>query len=299
MIDVEDIDRFRVLPGVTLRLKKHDPGWENNEALKELGAHKVKKWAREVLDQHIRELAEQQELLWASGIYAVLVVLQGMDTSGKDGVIKHVMSGLNPQGCEVHSFKKPSEEELAHTFLWREMNALPRRGRVGIFNRSYYEEVLAVRVHPELLRAENLPPGRRGKAFWKKRFDDINRFERHLVRNGTLVLKFFLHISKEEQKRRLLDRLTRPEKRWKFSAADLAERAFWDRYTTAYEKAISATSTKWAPWYVIPSDHKWVARVVVAEILIRSIRCLHPSFPEMTDEQQRALTAAEEQLKRE
>jgi polyphosphate kinase 2 (PPK2 family) len=179
------------------------------------------------------------------------------------------------------------------------MKALPRRGTVGIFNRSHHEEVVTARVHPELLRTENLPPGRRGKSFWKKRFDDINRFERHLYRNGTLVLKFFLHISKAEQKRRLLDHLTRPEKWWKFSASDLAERAFWDRYMMAYESALSATSTKWAPWYVVPSDHKWVARVVVAEILTRAIRSLHLSFPEVTDEERRAIAAAREQLERE
>jgi len=299
MIKVEDIDRFRVPPGTSLRLKDHDAGWENNDALKELGGQKVKESAREVLEQHLRELAEQQDLLWASGIYAVLVVLQGMDTSGKDGVIKHVMSGLNPQGCEVHNFKRPSEEELAHTFLWRHMKTLPRRGRVGIFNRSHYEEVLTVRVHPEVLTTENLPPGRRGKAFWKKRFDDVNRFEHHLVRNGTLVLKFFLHISKEEQKRRLLDRLTHAEKAWKFSASDLAERAFWDRYMKTYESALGATSTKWAPWYVVPSDHKWVARVVVAEVLIRAIRSLRLSYPKVTDEKRREISAAREQLERE
>ncbi len=296
MIEMEDIDQFRVSPGTTLRLKDRDPGWEDNEALKELGARKVKDWAREVLDQHLRHLAEQQELLWASGIYSVLVVLQGMDTAGKDGVIKHVMSGLNPQGCEVHAFKKPSEEELAHTFLWRQMKVLPRRGQIGIFNRSHYEELLVVRVHPELLRAENLPPGRRGKTFWKKRFDDINRFERHLVRNGTLVLKFFLNISKKEQKRRLLERLDQTEKQWKFSTADLEERAFWKRYTRAYEEALGATSTKWAPWYVVPANHKWVARVVVADVLIRSVQALGLSLPEVTDEKRKEIAIAREQL---
>ena len=299
MIKAEDIDRFRVAPGAPLRLEDHDPDWVKNDVLKELGSPKAKEWAEELLAQHLRELAEQQELLWASGVYAVLVVLQGMDTAGKDGVIKHVMSGLNPQGCEVHAFKKPAEEELAHTFLWRHVKALPRRGRIGIFNRSHYEEVLVVRVHPELLLAENLPPGRRDKSFWKKRFDDINRFERHLSRNGTLVLKFFLHISKEEQKRRLLDRLTHPEKQWKFSAADLAERALWDQYMKAYEDALSATSTKGAPWYVVPANHKWVARVVVAEVLTRAVRSLHLSLPELTDEKRREIAAAREQLERE
>jgi PPK2 family polyphosphate:nucleotide phosphotransferase len=296
MIAVKDIDRFRVPPGSPLRLKDRDPGWEDNDALKELGSRKVKEWAREQLGKHLGDLAQHQELLWASNAYAVLVILQGMDTSGKDGVIKHVMSGLNPQGCEVHAFKEPSADDLAHTFLWRQMQALPRRGRIGIFNRSHYEEVLAVRVHPGLLKAENLPPGGRGRSFWKKRFDDINRFERHLARNGTLVLKFFLHISKDEQKRRLLDRLNQPGKHWKFSPADLAERGAWDRYTAAYESALGATSTKRAPWYVVPSDHKWVARVVVAEVLIRAIRSLRLKLPEVTAEKRRQIAAAREQL---
>jgi PPK2 family polyphosphate:nucleotide phosphotransferase len=282
-----------------VRLKDYDPDWEGNDAVKALGARQIKDWTRSVLEKHLEELAEQQELLWANSTYGVLIVLQGMDTSGKDGVIKHVMSGLNPQGCEVHVFKEPSEEEVAHTFLWRQMKVLPPRGRIGIFNRSHYEEVLVVRVHPELLERQHLPPGRRGKSFWKKRYDDINRLERHLARNGVLVLKFFLHISKDEQKRRLLDRLNRPEKQWKFSAHDVAERAYWNKFMKAYELALSATSTKWAPWYVVPANHKWVARVFVAEVLTRSVRSLHLSFPEITEAKRREIALAREDLEKE
>jgi PPK2 family polyphosphate:nucleotide phosphotransferase len=299
MIEPKDLDQFRVPPGTKLNIKDRDPNWEKSEALKELGSHKVKQWARDWLDQHLKELAGQQELLWASSTYGVLVVLQGMDTAGKDGVIKHVMSGLNPQGCEVHAFKKPSAEELAHTFLRRHVKALPRRGRIGIFNRSHYEDVLVVRVHPELLLQANLPPGPRGKSFWKRRYDDINRFERHLARNGVLVLKFFLHISRGEQTRRLLERMSRPEKHWKFSLDDLKEREYWPRYMKAYQAALSATSTEWAPWYVVPANHKWVARVVVAEVLIRAIRALRLSWPEVPEEKRRELAAARERLERE
>jgi PPK2 family polyphosphate:nucleotide phosphotransferase len=298
MIASEDLDQFRVPPGTRLRLKNHDPHWES-DALKELDARDVKEWARTLLARHLEELAGLQELLWVSGIHGVLVVLQGMDTAGKDGVIKHVMSGLNPQGCEVHNFKKPSEEELAHTFLWRQMKALPSRGRIGIFNRSQYEDVLIVRVHPELLPHESLPPGPRGKSFWKRRYDDINHFERHLTRNGTLVLKFFLHISRDEQKRRLLERLSRPEKNWKFSSDDLTEREFWPRYMKAYEAALSATSTKWAPWYVVPANHKWVARVVVAEVLSQAMRGLRLMWPEVSEAKRREIGAAKERLERE
>jgi PPK2 family polyphosphate:nucleotide phosphotransferase len=219
-----------------------------------------------------------------------------MDAAGKDGTIKHVMSGVNPQGCQVFSFKKPSVEELDHNFLWRYMRCLPERGRIGIFNRSYYEDVLVVKVHPGLIEQQKLPPGKRGKSFWEDRYEDINAFERHLVRNGTVVLKFFLHVSKGEQKRRFLERLERPEKHWKFSAADLAERAFWDRYMEVYEDALSATSTAWAPWYVVPADRKWVTRAVVADLLTAAIRGLDLKYPEVTEEQRRALAEARKRL---
>ena len=222
--------------------------------------------------------------------YSVLIVLQAMDAAGKDGTIKHVMNGVNPQGCQVFSFKKPSAEDLDHNFLWRYMKSLPERGRIGIFNRSYYEDVLVVKVHPELL-GRQLPrkKDKIGKKFWERRYEDINAFERHLVRNGTIILKFFLNVSKDQQKERFLERLSRPEKHWKFSTADLAERGFWDDYMEAYEDALSATSTKWAPWYVIPADFKWVTRAVVADIVTTAIRDLDLSYPEVTEAHEKLL----------
>jgi PPK2 family polyphosphate:nucleotide phosphotransferase len=227
------------------------------------------------------------------------MILQAIDAAGKDGTIKHVMSGINPQGCQVFSFKKPSAEELNHNFLWRYMKALPERGRIGIFNRSYFEDVLVVKVHPEILELGKLPPGKRGKSFWHDRYEDINAFERHLVRNGTIVLKFFLNVSQKEQKKRLLERLDNPAKNWKFSAADLAERAYWDQYMEAYESAINATSTEWAPWHIIPADHKWGTRTLVAGILAHAIRRLDLKFPEVSDEQKQALLVARKKLEQE
>jgi PPK2 family polyphosphate:nucleotide phosphotransferase len=229
----------------------------------------------------------------------VLVVLQALDAAGKDGTIKHVMSGVNPQGCQVFSFKKPTAEELDHNFLWRYMRCLPERGRIGIFNRSYYEDVLVVKVHPELLTVQKLPPAKRDKAFWQARYEDINAFERHLVRNGTIILKFFLNVSKKEQKRRFLERLENPETHWKFSASDLAERGFWEQYTTAYEDAFRATSTEWAPWYIVPADHKWATRAIVADILTSAMLGLDLRYPEVTEEQQQALEQARQQLEHE
>jgi PPK2 family polyphosphate:nucleotide phosphotransferase len=290
------IDQLRVPPGKKVRLKDFEPGWAQTKELRVLGKEEVKARARAVLEANLAELAQAQELLYASNTYAVLVILQAMDAAGKDGTIKHVMSGVNPQGCQVFSFKKPSPEELSHNFLWRCMKVLPERGRIGIFNRSYYEEVLVVKVHPELLAHAQLPPGERGQSFWEGRYEDINAFERHLVRNGTVVLKFFLNVSKKEQKRRFLERLENPEKHWKFSAADVAERAHWGEYMDAYEEALRATSTGWAPWYVIPADHKWVARAVVADVLTSSIRSLDLRYPEVTEEQRRRLAEAKEQL---
>ncbi|HKB39335.1 MAG TPA: polyphosphate kinase 2 family protein [Gemmataceae bacterium] len=299
MIPNEILDRFHVPPGKKLRLADHDPGWVQTAEMKELGKDVIKERAREILNKNLAELAEAQELLYANDTYSVLVVLQAMDAAGKDGTIKHVMSGVNPQGCQVFSFKKPTTEELDHTFLWRCMKCLPERGRIGIFNRSYYEEVLVVRVHPELLEQQQLPTGKRGKAFWEARYDDINAFENHLVRNGTVVLKFFLHVSKEEQKRRFLERLERPEKHWKFSPSDVAERAYWDDYMKAYEHALSATSTKWAPWYVIPADHKWITRAVVADILTSTVCSLDLKYPEITEEKRRAMAEAKRLLEKE
>ena len=299
MINPKLIKLFQVAPGAKVRLKQRNPGWAQTEELKELGKDVIKGRAETVLAENLKQLADAQELLYANDVYSVLVILQAMDAAGKDGTIKHVMSGVNPQGCQVFSFKKPSDEELDHNFLWRYMKALPERGRIGIFNRSYYEEVLVVKVHPELCERQKLPPGKRGKSFWQERYDDINHFERHLSRNGTLILKFFLHISKDEQKKRFLERLETPEKHWKFSTSDLAERAFWKDYMEAFEEALSATSTEWAPWYIIPADHKWVARAVVADILTSTIGSLHLSHPEVTPEKRKALEEARTQLEEE
>jgi PPK2 family polyphosphate:nucleotide phosphotransferase len=299
MIDPEILDRFRIPPSSKVRLKDHDPGWAQTDDLKELGKDEVKERARVILAQNTAELAAAQELLWANDTCGVLVVLQAMDAAGKDGTIKHVMSGVNPQGCRVHSFKQPSAEELDHTFLWRYMKAVPERGQICIFNRSHYEDVLVTRVHPELLERAKLPPGKRGKGFWKRRYDDINRFERHLTRNGVIILKFFLHISREEQRRRFLARLDDPAKHWKFSPADIAERAFWGKYMKAYEDVFEATSTGWAPWYVVPADHKWVTRAVVADVLTSAIRGLGLKEPEVPPERRQALGEARAQLETE
>ncbi len=236
--------------------------------------------AEEELEQFKEELAAAQELLYASDTWAILVILQALDAAGKDGTIKHVMSGVNPQGCEVASFKQPSTEELDHDFLWRCVKALPERGRIGIFNRSYYEEVLVVRVHPELLDAERLPPGHAsGDRLWRERYEDVNAFERHLERNGTHLVKLFLHVSKEEQRRRFLERLEDPAKQWKFSTADLAEREHFEEYQGAYEEAITATSTPWAPWYVVPADHKRTTRALVGGILVHAVEQLDVRQP--------------------
>jgi PPK2 family polyphosphate:nucleotide phosphotransferase len=299
MIQQEFLDLFRLQPGKKVRLKDHDTGWAQTKELKELGKDVVKDRAKEILDKNLEDLAEAQELLYADDRYALLIVLQAMDAAGKDGTIKHVMSGVNPQGCQVFSFKKPSAEELNHNFLWRYMKSLPERGRIGIFNRSYYEDVLVVKVHPELLDTQKLPPGKHGKSFWEARYDDINAFERHLVRNGIVVLKFFLHVSKGEQKRRFLERLERPEKHWKFSTSDLPERAFWADYMDAYEDALAATTSEEAPWYVVPADHKWVTRAVVADVITTAIRSLDLRFPEVTEEKRKALAEARSQLEKE
>ena len=252
---------------------------------------------RAVLAEGVARLADMQERLYAHGRWAVLIVLQGIDAAGKDGVIKHVMSGINPLGCTVHAFKAPSTEELAHNFLWRIDKYLPERGRIGIFNRSHYEEVLAVRVHPALLEHQNLPPSVTGKNIWKHRFQDIRGFERHLTRNGTLVLKFHLRISKEEQRKRLLARLKDPLKRWKFSPNDVAEREFWDDYMAAYEEMIRETSADYAPWYVIPADHKHVAWVIASAAIVEAIAALKPNFPKITGKTLKDLKKAERALR--
>ena len=254
---------------------------------------------RAILTDGVARLENMQERLYAHGRWAVLIVLQGIDAAGKDGVIKHVMSGINPQGCVVHGFKAPGTEELAHNFLWRVDKYLPERGRIGIFNRSHYEEVLAVRVHPDLLQRQKLPPNATKKNIWKHRFQDIRAFERHLTRNGTLVLKFHLRISKKEQRKRFLARLKVPSKRWKFSANDIAERAYWDDYMAAFEEMIRETSTDHAPWYVIPADHKHIAWVIVSAAIVEAIEALKPDFPKISGEALKDLKKAEGALRAE
>ena len=252
-----------------------------------------------ILADGVARLGEMQQRLYANGRWAVLVALQGMDAAGKDGVIKHVMSGINPQGCEVHAFKAPSAEELAHDFLWRTVRALPQRGHIGIFNRSHYEEVLVVRVHPEMLAQQKLPPNVTDGRIWEQRFKDIRGFERHLARNGTRVLKFHLRISKEEQRKRFLARLNEPVKRWKFSMADVTERQRWDDYMAAYEDMIRGTSTNDAPWYVVPADHKHVAWVIVSAAIVEALEKLKPEYPKIEGQALEALKAAEQALKAE
>jgi PPK2 family polyphosphate:nucleotide phosphotransferase len=296
MITEKTIALFRVAPGSAVRLKDHDPGWAGTREMQHLSEHERKSIAKNILKQNIEELKDAQELLYAGDTHSVLIIVQAMDAAGKDGLIKHVMSGVNPQGCQVYSFKRPSDEELDHNFLWRCSKALPERGRIGIFNRSYYEEVLIVRVHPELLDRQRLPPGARGGEFWRDRYDDINAFERHLVRNGTVIVKFFLNVSKEEQKRRFLERLEQPEKNWKFSEADVAERKYWKDYMRAYEAALSATSTAWAPWYVLPADHKPVTRALAADIITSTIRGLALRPPAVSAERRESLEKARRSL---
>ena len=294
------IEKFLVPLGSKFRIKDHDPGWAGD---KDVPVDKRREIAEEVLTQDTTELAEAQELLYADNSWSVLVVFQAMDAAGKDGTIKHVMSGINPQGCQVFSFKQPSSEELDHNFLWRCSRCLPERGRIGIFNRSYYEEVLVVKVHPELLVKQNLPgiePGDKPpKDFWQHRYEDINAFEKHLARNGTAIIKFFLNVSKEEQAKRFLKRVKEPEKHWKFAASDLHERKYWDDYMAAYEDCLSATSTEYAPWYVIPADHKWVTRAAVAAILHQTIRGLDLKWPTVTEADEAVIEQAREQLQAE
>jgi PPK2 family polyphosphate:nucleotide phosphotransferase len=296
MIPPKLLDKFHVAPGEKVRLQDFPTTYKDFEELKDLRKEQVKERAARILEESLTDLATAQELLWASDRHAVLVVFQAMDAAGKDGTIKHVMSGINPQGCQVVSFKQPSSEDLDHNFLWRISKALPERGRIGIFNRSHYEDVLVVRVHPEYLEGAKLPDGKRGKSFWNGRYEDINAFEHHLHRNGTVILKFFLHVSKKEQKKRFLERLDNPEKHWKFSTSDLAERGFWKDYMKAYEEAIEATSTPWAPWYVVPADEKWATRAVVASILCATIRSLGLEFPKVSDETRKKLSEAKASL---
>jgi PPK2 family polyphosphate:nucleotide phosphotransferase len=281
---------YRVESGKHFRLKDFDPA--------DTGHWKSKEHAEEALVHGIARTAELQDMLYAQDNWAVLLIFQALDAAGKDGVIKHVMSGVNPQGCQVYSFKQPSEEELHHDYLWRTSQRLPGRGRIGIFNRSYYEEVLVVRVHPELLKAEKVPPSLIGKGIWENRFEDIRGFERYLSRNGIVVRKFFLNISKEEQARRFQKRLEEPEKNWKFSAADVHERKYWNDYMTAYEDMVRNTATPAAPWYVVPADHKWYARAVVAAAVVDTLEALHLSYPKPTPQQRKELQQARQLLEK-
>jgi PPK2 family polyphosphate:nucleotide phosphotransferase len=289
-------EMIRVKPGEKFRLKDHDPAWAGD---KDVPKKERKAFAVKTLTEDVSQLAKAQDLLYASDTYAILLVFQAMDAAGKDSTIKHVMSGVNPQGCQVVSFKHPSAEELDHNFMWRYAKALPERGRIGIFNRSYFEEVLVVKVHPAILANQRIPGAKKGKEIWQSRYEDINHFERHLTQNGTVILKFFLNLSKKEQAKRFLDRLNDPDKHWKFSDSDMKERDFWDDYMDAYESCIEATSTDWAPWYVIPADHKWVSRAMVSHIVTTTIEGLDLKYPEVTKEKRARIAAAKKQLEAE
>jgi PPK2 family polyphosphate:nucleotide phosphotransferase len=284
--------RFRIDRPDKFRLSAHDPA-------ECYGLTADKKEAKAMLAEGIERLSELQERLYANDRWSVLIVLQAMDAAGKDGIIKHVMSGINPQGCEVHSFKQPSAEELQHDFLWRVAQRLPANGRIGIFNRSHYEEVLTVRVHKELLESQELPKRLVGKELWQQRFDDIRTFERHLARNGTLILKFFLNVSKDEQRRRFLSRIDEPAKRWKFSMSDVAERKLWDEYMHAYDDLIRQTSRPEAPWFVVPADNKWFTRLVVVGAMVQELGALDLDFPKVEGKVLKELRKAEKALKRE
>jgi PPK2 family polyphosphate:nucleotide phosphotransferase len=282
---------FIVQPGSQIRLKDYDPDYTGDVENKEM--------AESLLKKGIQRMEKYQEILYAQNTYALLIIFQAMDGAGKDSTIKHVMSGLNPQGCQVFSFKSPSSEELDHDYLWRSFKALPERGRIGIHNRSYYEEVLAVRVHPEFLEHQQLPPEAKGEDIWQRRFEEINNFEKYLVHNGIIILKFFLNVSKAEQKRRFLDRINLPEKNWKFSASDAKERKFWHDYMYAYEQVFNHTSTEWAPWHIIPADHKWFTRLAVGSIVANQLKALKLEYPIVSEAHRQELLKAKEMLENE
>jgi PPK2 family polyphosphate:nucleotide phosphotransferase len=279
---------YRIDNGKHFRLKHFDPA--------DTGKWRSKEHAEEMLQRGVAEMADLQDKLYAQDRWAVLLIFQAMDAAGKDGAIKHVMSGINPQGCQVYSFKTPSAEELDHDFLWRTMRCVPERGRIGIFNRSYYEEVLVVRVHPELLQKERMPPALVTKDIWEQRFEDICSFERYLTRNGVMLRKFFLHLSKREQKKRFLARLEQPEKNWKYSSADIYEREHWDEYMKAYEDLIAHTSVSHAPWYVVPADNKWYTRLVVAAAIVQTLEELDLAYPKVDAAKRTELKAAKAAL---
>ena len=284
------VKRYGITDGDSFRLKDHDPA--DTGAL----SGKDKPRAQEMLAEGIRVLAEMQDKLYAQNRWSILLIFQAMDAAGKDGVIKHVMSGVNPQGCDVHSFKAPTHQELDHDFMWRCSRALPSRGKIGIFNRSYYEEVLVVRVHEGILRTQQLPPALVTKGIWDERLKDIRSYERYLSRNGTVIRKFFLNVSREEQRRRFLERIENPSKNWKFNDGDVAERAHWDEYMDAYEAAIRATATPESPWFVVPADNKWFTRLVVAGVVIDTLASLDLAYPVLDPLKQAKLAAARQSL---
>ena len=283
-------NHFLVKPGQSVRLADFDPAYTAKFRNRDEATAK--------LEKDIGRLRKYQDILYAEDKHALLIIFQAMDAAGKDGTIKHVMSGVNPQGTQVYSFKTPSAEELDHDYLWRCHKAAPERGRIGIFNRSYYEEVLVVRIHPEILNFQRLPPGAM-KGIWKKRFEQINSFERYLVENGIHVMKFFLNVSKEEQKRRFLARIDRPEKNWKFSLGDAKERAHWDQYMKAFEDVFKHTSTKWAPWHIIPADNKWFTHVAVADLIVAKLKSLKVAYPKVSEQHRQELLSAKEALENE
>ena len=292
MIPSDIAQRYRVEDGKTFRLKDMNPGDTGGLGIDKDGA-------KDLLKDGVKALSKWQEKLYADDRWSLLLIFQAMDAAGKDGAIEHVMSGVNPQGCMVTSFKQPSAQELDHDFLWRTTKALPERGRIGIFNRSYYEEVLVVRVHPKILDGQKLPKGLVTDRIWQERYESIRDFERHMARNGTAILKFFLHVSKEEQLQRFLDRIEEPGKRWKFSMGDVAERKLWDRYQESYEDAIRATAAPHAPWYVVPADKKWFTRLVVARAIADTLEKLNPQFPKVEGAALEELMKAREALRAE
>jgi len=291
--------QLRVEPGSPAKLAQRSSTWDQDDEFGQLSEKDLRSTAKAFLAEGIEELSSAQELLWANDRYAVLVVFQALDAAGKDSTIEHVMTGVNPQGVQVVSFRKPSPEELDHDFLWRISNALPERGRIGIFNRSHYEEVIALRVHPEWLGGQNLPPRPIDETFWDERYEDINAFERHLERSGTKIVKFFLNVSKAEQKRRFISRLDVPGKEWKFKAADVSERQRWADYIDAFERAITATSTPWAPWFVIPADEKKVMQAMVVKVIAQTIEKLDLNWPTVSDQEREANRKAREVLEAE
>lgn len=293
MFEKKTLEKFRVPPNKKISLEDFDPDWEGGDEFKTLSKSAQKEQIKALLATNLEALADAQQLLWADNSHGVLICIQGMDTSGKDGIVKHVMSGMNPLGCQVHSFKAPTHEELDHSFLWRHWRAVPARGTMGIWIRSHYENVVVVRIHPTLLESPDLAET---SSFWKNRIDDIKTFEQHLVRNGVVLLKFFLHISQKEQRKRLLERIDDPKKHWKFSMRDVEERAHWDEYMKYYAEAINETSTDSAPWYVIPADEKWIARALVSKIVTDHITSLDLSFPKLDEKGKEQLNRARQLL---